>query len=266
MSQRARRRIQIVLGGLALVLAGTAALADDTDARGPAGSPVAEMAAGDQAYRLRADPAQAESALKHYRAAYARTPNDPAAGWRVGMGAYFMGMRVATARALKQKYWAEGRDAALHASDLDPKCAPCHFWAAINMALYGESVGVLKMLFTLRAVRGHLDRSIELDPSYMYCGAYRVQAGIERRLPGILGGSKKESRQFFEQAIKTCPGEPLNYLGLAELLERDLHDRDGAIAAAQNGLKVPMPTKERLESLDALPGLQNLLARLGATP
>jgi tetratricopeptide (TPR) repeat protein len=257
----------VVVGSIAFTGIGVAAQDGEAAAResNPAAA-VSDIEAGDQAYRLRRDPAQAAAALGHYRAAFALAPDDAQVAWRVGMAAYFMGIRNSPTPALKQKLWAEGRDAARRGAEIDPSCAPCHFWTAINMALYGESVGVLKMLFTLKTVRRHLQRSIELDPVYSYCGAARVQGVIDRRLPGMLGGSKQRARQRFEQAIQDCPDEPLNYLFLAELLEHDLHDRARAVQTARQGLAVPSPTGERVESIDCQPKLRHLLERLGAAP
>jgi hypothetical protein len=265
---RLRRFAARSIGGTALALVSVVAvaIAQEDAAGAPGDSRSAEIEAGDRAYRLRRDPAQAEAALRHYRAAFARTPDDAQVAWRVGMAAYFMGIRHSPTPALKQKSWAEGRDAARRGTEIDPSCAPCHFWTAINMALYGESVGVLKMLFTLKTVRRHLRRCIDLDPGYLYCSALRVQGAIDGRLPGILGGSKQRAGRLFEQAIKGCPDEPLNYLFYAELLERGLHDREGAIQIARRGLAVPALADERIESIDCQPRLRRLLERLEATP
>ncbi len=225
-----------------------------------------EIALGDEAYRQRGDAAQAAAALQHYRVAFGLRPDDSQSAWRVGMAAYFMGERLATTASEKQRLWAEGRDAAQRGVALDPNCAPCHFWTAINMALYGDSVGALKMLFSLRSIRQHLERTLALDPTYAYGGAHRILGAIDRKLPGILGGSKKRARAHFDAAIVDSPDEPLNYLFLAELLANDLKDRQGAIAAARRGLQVPPPGPERLESIDCLAETRQFLERLGAAP
>jgi hypothetical protein len=214
--------------------------------------------AADQAFRERKEPERALEALKLYREFYKATPNDPEAGWRLGFACYFVGIRLTKERSEKRKIYSEGRDAALHAAELDDKCAACHFWGAINMVLYGDATGVFKMFFSLGDVKKHLKASLADDPTYAYGGGYRLLGQIDHYLPRILGGSKKRARGYYEQAISASPGEPLNYLFLSRLLD-DLHDRDGALAAARNGIAVPTPTPERLEALDAIEDLKKFL-------
>jgi hypothetical protein len=225
-------------------------------------APEARFEAADQAFRERKDSARALEALRLYREYYKATPDDPEAGWRLGFACYFVGIRLTKERSEKRKIYAEGRDAALHAAELDDKCAACHFWGAINMVLYGDATGVFKMFFSLGDVKKHLKASLAGDPAYAYGGAYRLLGQIDHYLPRILGGSKKRARGYYEQAISASPGEPLNYLFLSRLLE-DAHDRDGALAAARKGVDVPTPTPERLEALDAIEDLKKFLKENG---
>jgi tetratricopeptide (TPR) repeat protein len=265
-SRRQRAGGVSMLAALALVLPLVVPTAGAQQFAAGGTAPEDELAAGDRAYRERRDKAQAEAALRHYRIAYTRRPNDAQAAWRVGMAAYFMGQRHSPTPALEQRYYAEGRDAARRGSELDPKCAECFFWTGINMALYGQSVGVLKMLFTVGAVRRNLERSVALDPTYAFGGGHRVLGAIDRKLPGLLGGSKKRARAHFEVAIAASPDEPLNYLFLAQLLAEDLKDRAGAIAILQRALKVPPLAAERVEAIDCLDDVRDYLKHLGVSP
>lgn len=175
------------------------------------------------------------------------------------MGCYFGGLHVAKEDEEKKKYFAEGREAGLQAIDLAPNCAPCHFWTAINMALYGQTVGALKMLFTLGSIQEHLKQSIRLEPQYMGAGATRLLGIIEQKLPGILGGSNDRAKSHFEKAIVLAPDEPLNYLFLVKLLDSKFNDITYAQKVALKGLLIPPPGDDRLESQGSLIELREFL-------
>lgn len=218
--------------------------------------------AGDFAFKQRANPSRARLSLKLYRDGLAKYPKDSSAAWRVSMACYFVGLRLTHDNDQKKALFKEGQAAGEAAIQLSKNCAPCHFWTAINMALYGETVGVFKMLFTLGGIREHLKKSIEADPYYAYGGAYRLLGLIDQKLPGILGGNNDDAKSYFEKAISHAPHEPLNYLFLAKLLKDAYDDEKGALKMAQKGLSVPEPTPDRLEARDALKNLQEFVKEL----
>jgi hypothetical protein len=173
-------------------------------------------------------------------------------------------MRLAKTREQERWLYGAGRDAGVHAAQLQPKCAPCHLFAGVNMALYGQAVGILRMLFTLGKVKSHLRASIALDPHFFDAAALRVLAYIEENLPTILGGSDERAEHYYREAIEKGPEEPLNYLFYARFLD---HERDRPAAAlriAERGLEVPAPGFDHLESRDAIRSLRNLVAELRA--
>ena len=212
----------------------------------------------DQAYLQRADPDRVEFAHQRYEALYGADPGDWEAAWRLSMTCYYMGGRVAKGKAEKETLYAEGRDVALQAVKLNPDCAPCQLLAGINMALYGESVGVVKMIFTLRPIRRHLRKSLELDPYFAEGAAARTLATIDQAVPFFLGGSKKRALQYYERALEIDPEEPLNYLFYARFLEKRREYRS-ALSLVERGLALPRPGPERVESehaWDLLKGLE----------
>ena len=216
----------------------------------------------DQAYLERVDPARVEFAHQEYEALYRADPRDWEAAWRLSMTCYYMGGRVAKDKAEKEAFYAEGRDVALEAVKLNPNCAPCQLLAGVNMALYGESVGVVKMIFTLRPIRRHLRKSLELDPSFAEGAAARTLATIDQVVPFFLGGSKKRALQYYEQALGIDPEEPLNYLFYARFLEKRREYRS-ALSLVERGLALPRPGPERVESAhawDLLKGLESKLS------
>src|SRR5205814_2104311 len=143
------------------------------------------------------------------------SPDDTEASWRLAMACYYLGQRVleTAPESDREKIYAEGRDAGEAAiRTASSPCAPCEFWTAINMALYGQSVGVFKMLFSLNSIRKHLEASIAADPKYAFGGAQRLLGKIYESIPGILGGSNRKARDYYQEAVGVAPDEPLNYL------------------------------------------------------
>lgn len=215
---------------------------------------------GDTAFLQRKDPAKARLAYEEFKKHFEATPKDPEAAWRYSMACYFIGIRVEKDPQAKQKLYETGRDAALAGIEVNRECAPCHFWAAINRALYGNSVGIIKMLFSLNSIQDHLKRSIAADPKYAYGGAYRTLGLINQKVPGIFGGSNKRARENFEKAIEVAPDEALNYLFMVRLLIDEYEDPKTAMEYAQKAVKIPTPTPDRLECIDAIEELKYFVA------
>jgi tetratricopeptide (TPR) repeat protein len=214
---------------------------------------------GDAAFKNRGVPEQAHKALTLYREYFKKNPKDPEAGWRVAAGCYFVGMRLTQTQGEKSKLHTEGVEAAQAGIAADPKCGACYFWKAINLALLGQTKGSLKMFFTLGEIKENLKKSIEIDPAYMGAGAYRLQGQIEQELPGIVGGSNKKARAFYEKAIETAPEEPLNYIFMAKLLALEFDDLKAALEIAQRGIKAVPPNATQLEAVESIAELRHFL-------
>ena len=119
------------------------------------------------------------------------------------------------------------------------------------MAYYGDTVGVVKMLYTLNSIYSHLEESIRINPSYAYGGAYRTLGKIYELLPGVFGGSNSKARAFYEKAIECAPDEPINYYFLACLTLSAYRDKSAAMQIARKGLSFGTPEYFRFESFQA---------------
>ncbi len=215
----------------------------------------------DQAYMERADPARATFANESYEALYREDPEDWEAAWRLAMTYYYLGSRVASEKPEKEALFARGRDVAQASTLLNPDCAPCHLLTGINMALYGQSAGIVKMIFTLRDIRGHLKRSLELDPAFAEGAAARTLATIDQVVPFFLGGSKRRAQRNYARALEIDPSDPLNYLFYARFLA-GRQEFKAALDLTERGIALPRPGPERVESRDGWDRLQALLPNL----
>lgn len=223
------------------------------------------FAEADAAFKERASAEKARAALVQFRKLHQAEPDSFETGWRVALGCYFVGLRLTPPGDERKALFAEGRDAGQRSLKAKSECAPCHFWTAINMALYGQEVGVFKMLFTLGEIRDHLREALRIDPAYASGGAQRLLGKIEEALPGILGGSDDRALDYYLKAVQIAQDEPLNALFLVKLLEK-LDRPEVALAAAKKGAAIPVTDLSRLESLEAKEELQKWLKAKGHTP
>ena len=216
---------------------------------------------GRQAYRERRDPARALESYELFKAVVAENPDDPVALWHLAMSCYYLGQRVYRTTDDRRRIFEEGHKLAESAAERAPDCAPCHMLAGVNQALWGQQVGIFRVISGLPRVKGHLQRSTELDPTFAGASALRVRSQIARVLPRWLGGGKKRARSYLYRAIEIAPNEPLNYYFLAKLLLKDYGDRDGALQIARKGLSVPPPGPEFVESVDSMGGLRRFVTQ-----
>ena len=212
---------------------------------------------GDSAYKLRKDLTQAEEAFSNYQEALKQEGDSVKALWRASMACHYLGMKSQD-EDKKKTLFVRGIEYGEKSLSFDSQCAPCHFWTGINKALYGESVGVLKMLSSLSKIEEHLKKTVEIDPSYAEAGAWRVLGIINQKVPSIFGGSRTEAIKDFRNAINTVPREPMNYLFLARLLMEERETKEEALKVTRLAIRQPVPTHEYVESLEARKEVEEL--------
>jgi len=217
---------------------------------------------GRPAYRERRDPDRALESYRLFKRVVDEQPDDAVALWHLALSCYYLGQRVFDTKEDRQRVFHEGYSLAETAVDRAPGCAPCHMLAGVNQALWGQEVGIFRVLSGLPNVKRHLRRSTEIDPAFAGASALRVRSQIARVLPRWLGGGKKKARRHLLRAIETAPQEPLNYQFLAKLLFKDFGDREGALRVARQGLELPMPGPEFVESVDSVRRLERYVAYL----
>lgn len=205
----------------------------------------------DQAFKERRVAERARHALTLYRQEMQRDPESIEIAWRLAMACQFVGYRLETDSERKLSLFREGKDAARWASRKKPDCVACHFWAAINMALLGDTAGPFRTLFLLKDILEHLERAAALDPSYAYGGPHRILGLVFQKLPGILGGSVSRAREELAKAIHAAPTSPLNYLFMAKLLKEELEDAPNAANLVAQARELPPPAIDDIESWEA---------------
>lgn len=216
----------------------------------------------DEAFKQRVSKEKAFEALELYKSVYDKNKNNCNAAWRYSMACYFAGFEYIKNKNKKIELFRNGIDAGLVAIKLNPESAEAYFWTAINMVLYSETEGKLETLFSLHNVCKYLEKSIEIDPSYAYGGAYRVLGKINENLPRLLGGSKKKAIRFYRKAIEIAPDEPVNYIFAARLMRKKFKNKEAARKYAEDGLKIVIKDKSRHESINAQKEIRDFLKKI----
>ena len=261
---RSRRLVGVSMAALWLAVAAPATRAAPSELDYSPTLDRGLLGEGRQAYRERRDHKRAREAYGPFKQNLETHPADPVAGWHFALSCYFLGKRVIHDKDERKRIFAEGRDRAREAAKIDPNCGPCHLTAAINHALWGREIGILRSLVGLPRVMRELHRAAELDPAFGGGAAYRIEASIWRAIPRVPRGGRKKAPAAIEHAIVADPDEPLNYEFLADLLFDKYHDEAGALEVARQGLSLTKPPPEYVESLDALDGLEKFVGRHAA--
>lgn len=216
----------------------------------------------DQLVRDRRNEKLVRKGFEAYHELYKSFPKDPVTAWKFSMACYFIGIRLSKTEDERLLHYEMGEKAGYEGAKLSPACAPCHFWGAINLALYADTKGLFQSLSSIAEIESHLKRAVELDGGYNNAAAHRLLALINRKLPGILGGDNGDAKRHMESALKLAPTEPMNYLELAILLNDEYEEPVKALEVALKGIKVPQPGEAEIESQDALKELKALVKKL----
>jgi tetratricopeptide (TPR) repeat protein len=170
---------------------------------------------GDDLYTLRGDLAKAKEAQAKYEAALAANEDAYGARWRLARVLYWIGDHAKSNDAKKQLF-QQGIEHAKRAIELDPDKADGHFWLGVCYGVYGEAKGVLKSLSLVKPIKAEMRRVLEIDPAYDRGGADRVLGRVYHEVPGIAGGSEKQSLVHLLKAVEYGPRVGLNLLYLSD--------------------------------------------------
>jgi hypothetical protein len=135
--------------------------------------------------------------------------------WRLARALFFLGQEADTASTKRQLH-AAAIGAGERAVDLSPDRVEGHFWLGVNLALFAESAGGARAIKALLRARGQLRKASELSESYHGAGPLRVLGRIAHKAPRLLGGSAKQSRNFFDRALQIAPRNSVTLIYAAE--------------------------------------------------
>jgi tetratricopeptide (TPR) repeat protein len=180
----------------------------------------------DVLYRDRENLASAKKAAGIWESQLAANPKDFDAAWKLARGRYWLGTNGLPEP--ERKPALEGGIAAGRAAvAIDAKRPEGHFWAAANMGALAESYGLRQGIKYRGQIREGLETALKLDPAFLQGSADRALGRWYFRVPGLFGGSNKQSEIHLRKALTYGPQSVISHLFLADTLA-DLGRKDEA--------------------------------------
>ena len=174
-------------------------------------------AADDEADRLysdRANLASARRAAELWRPASAGTGAFEAS-WKLARADYWLGGHVPASE--QRAIYEEGIAAGRRAIALQPNRPEGHFWVAANMGAMAESFGLRQGIKYRKPVKEELETVLRIDPGFMQGSADRALGRWYFKVPGLFGGSDKESETHLRASLKYNANSTASHFFLAEL-------------------------------------------------
>jgi len=191
----------------------------------------------DALYRERTTVAKAREAASIWSARLAKNPKDFESAWKLARAAYWLGGHED--QAARRPALERGVEAGRQASLLEPARPEGYFWMAASMGELAESFGMRQGLKYRTPIREALEKVLQLDAPYQNGSADRALGRWYYKVPGLFGGSKKQSEEHLRKSLTYDPQSTASHFFLAETLF-ELDRKADAIAELQKVIDGPV--------------------------
>ena len=192
----------------------------------------------DTLYKDRENPASAKKATDIWAARLAADPKDFDSAYRLAQARYWLGSNGLPPPERKPALEA-GIAAARTAIALRPARPEGHFWLAANMGALAESFGMRQGIKYRGEIKEALLTTLKLDPAFLDGSADRALGRWYYKVPGLFGGSDKQSEIHLRKSLTYNPNSIISHLFLAETLA-DLGRKDEARQECQAAIDAPI--------------------------
>jgi tetratricopeptide (TPR) repeat protein len=213
----------------------------------------------DALYAQRETLASAQQAEQIWTARLQKTAGDFESAWKLARARYWLGTHgpEGARKESLQAGIAAGRAAVAAA----PNKPEGHFWTAANMGGLAESFGLRQGLKYRGEVKSELETVLRLDPAFQQGSADRALGRWYFKVPGLFGGSNKESEAHLRKSLTYNPASTISLFFLAETL-LDENKKDEARAALHKAIDAPLDPNWGPEDRDYKQKAKTLLASL----
>jgi hypothetical protein len=218
------------------VLAATSALAAATIPVS-AGRAAAQNDDPDALYAKRDDLPSARRAVEIWQARLKAQPQDFDSAWKLARARYWVGGHASSSES--KQIFEDGIAAARAAATLEPQRPEGHFWMAANMGALAESFGLRQGIKYRGAIKDALLTVLKIDPAFQQGSADRALGRWYYKVPGLFGGSKKQSEEHLRKSLTYAPQSTASHFFLAETLFELDRDAD-ARAELQRVIDAPI--------------------------
>ena len=187
-------------------------------------------------YAARENLASARRAVAIWQDRLSRDARDFESAWKLARARYWVGGHAGSADA--KQIFEGGIAAAKAAAALRPERPEGHFWMAANMGALAESFGLRQGIKYRGAIKDALLTVLKNDPAFQKGSADRALGRWYYKVPGLFGGSKKQSEEHLRKSLTYAPQSTASHFFLAETLFE--LDRDAeAIAELEKVIAAP---------------------------
>jgi tetratricopeptide (TPR) repeat protein len=188
-------------------------------------------------YRDRENLVSAKRAAEIWESRLKANPKDFASAWKLAKARYWLGTNGLPEPDRKPALEA-GIVAGRMAIAIDPTKPEGHFWAAANMGALAESFGMRQGIKYRGQIREGLEQTLKLDPAFLQGSADRALGRWYFKVPGLFGGSNKQSEVHLRKSLTYGPQSVISHLFLADTLA-DMGRKDEARKEYQAAIDAP---------------------------
>lgn len=170
----------------------------------------------DALYAHRDDLESARAAERIWAERLRSKPDDFEAAWKLARTRYWLGGHASDAD--RKQIFEDGITAARAAIAAAPQRPEGHFWAAANMGALAESFGLRQGIKYRGQIKDELEAVLRIDPGFQQGSADRALGRWYFKVPGLFGGSKKESEAHLRKSLTYNPNSTASRFFLAETL------------------------------------------------
>ena len=186
----------------------------------------------DALYKDRENLTSAKKATDIWAGRLAANPRDFDSAYRLAQARYWLGTNGLPEPDRKAALEA-GIAAARAAIAINANRPEGHFWLAANMGALAESFGLRQGIKYRGQIKDALLMTLKINPAFLDGSADRALGRWYFKVPGLFGGSNKESEAHLRKSLSYNPNS------LAETLE-DLGRKDDARKEAQAAIDAPV--------------------------
>lgn len=171
----------------------------------------------DALYKDRENLVSAKKAAEIWESRLKANPKDFASAWKLSKARYWLGTNGLPEPERKAALDA-GIAAANAAKAIDASAPEGHFWAAANMGALAESFGLRQGIKYRGQIREDLEATLKLDPAFLQGSADRALGRWYFKVPGMFGGSNKESEAHLRKSLTYRSDSVISHLFLGDTL------------------------------------------------
>jgi tetratricopeptide (TPR) repeat protein len=178
---------------------------------GPAGASPDDP---DALYARRDDLAAAQRAADTWAARLKAAPADAESAWKLARALYWLGTHGPEHQ--RRTDLERGIEVAKSAIAARPTGPEGHFWLAATMGALAESFGISKGLKYRKPIRAALETVLAIDPAFQQGSADRALGRWYFKVPALFGGSNARSVEHLQRSLTYDPQSTASLFFLAD--------------------------------------------------